>query len=76
MSVPALNPWKPCDLRGPYPDAVSEDLFERIGGAVGSELTAGSEVVVGGDYRVSTPALKASLIRGLVSTGVHVMDVG
>ncbi len=68
--------WKPCDLRGSYPHAVSEDLFRRVGAALGSEMARASHAVVGGDFRLSTPALKGALIEGLVSTGVHVLDCG
>ena len=70
------SPWKPCDLRGVFPSEVSEDLFERIGRAIGSEMAEGSLVVAGGDFRLSTPPLKSALINGLVSTGLRVMDVG
>ena len=70
------SPWKPCDIRGVFPTLVSEDLFRRVGGAIGSELSEGQPVVVGGDFRLSTPALKAALIGGLTSTGIHVLDAG
>ena len=75
-SDPAISPWKPCDLRGTFPKAVSEDLFHRVGRAIGSEIAKGARAVEGGDIRLSTPVLKAALIKGLASTGVHVTDVG
>jgi phosphomannomutase / phosphoglucomutase len=71
-----VNPWKPCDLRGPYPDSISETLFSNIGAAAGSMLPAGSAVLVAGDFRSSTPALKTALSDGLMSTGVEVLDAG
>jgi phosphomannomutase len=70
------TPWKPCDLRGVYPNAVSEDLFRRVGAAIGSELAEGARVVVGGDFRISTPALKSALIEGLIVNPIRVEDVG
>ena len=70
------NPWKPCDIRGVFPFAISEDLFRSVGAAIGSEIPEAASVVVGGDFRVSTPALKEALTCGLVSTGLHVIDVG
>ncbi len=76
LDMEASSPWKPCDLRGVFPESVSEHLFEQVGKAIGSEVAEGGHVVVGGDFRLSTLALKSSLIRGLVSTGLHVMDVG
>jgi phosphomannomutase len=70
------DPWKPCDLRGVYPDAVSPQLFTNLGGAVGTTLSPGSRVVAGGDFRLSTPELKRALCNGLMRTGVHVLDIG
>lgn len=46
-----------------------------IGRAVGT-LQRGKRLAVGGDIRLSTPVLKASLMRGLMETGIHVIDVG
>jgi phosphomannomutase/phosphoglucomutase len=73
---PQLDPWKPCDLRGVFPDAVSEELFRNIGGAVGTMLPPSSRVVVAGDFRLSTSVLKRALSEGLLDTGVHVLDAG
>jgi phosphomannomutase len=71
-----LGPWKPCDLRGVYPDAISPRLFLDIGSAIGTMLPAASRVVVAGDFRLSTPALKHALSGGLLQTGAHVLDAG
>lgn len=70
------SPWKPCDLRGVYPSSVSEDLFRRVGTAIGSEMEIGDRVVVAGDVRLSTPALKTALIDGLTAVGLCVLDYG
>jgi phosphomannomutase / phosphoglucomutase len=72
----APNPWKPCDLRGVYPDSVSPELFRDIGNAIGSMLAPRSRVVVAGDFRLSTPELKGALSEGLLHAGVNVMDTG
>jgi phosphomannomutase / phosphoglucomutase len=72
----AVSPWKPCDLRGPYPHSISEELFRDIGSAVGTELPIGAPVLVAGDFRSSTLALKAALSEGLLSTGIDVLDAG
>lgn len=78
MAPPLLSEsaWKPCDLRGVYPEAVSTCLFRDIGSAVGTLLEPQARVVVGGDFRRSTPDLKGALIEGLVHASVHVLDVG
>jgi phosphomannomutase/phosphoglucomutase len=74
--MPELDPWKPCDLRGNYPDAVSPSLFRNIGSAVGTLLPPSSRVLVAGDFRLSTPELKRALCDGLLQTGVHILDAG
>ena len=73
---PITDPWKPCDLRGIYPHEISPELFQDIGGAIGTVVSAGARVVVGGDFRLSTPELKEALIQGLLPTGVTVSDMG
>jgi phosphomannomutase len=72
----APDPWKPCDLRGVYPDSVSPELFRDIGNAIGTMLAPRSRVVVAGDFRLSTPALKLALSEGLRQTGVNVLNAG
>jgi phosphomannomutase / phosphoglucomutase len=74
--LPELDPWKPCDLRGNYPDAVSPSLFRNIGSAVGTLLPPSSHVLVAGDFRLSTPELKRALCDGLLQTGAHILDAG
>jgi phosphomannomutase len=71
-----LDPWKPCDLRGVFPDAVSAELYHDIGSAIGTMLPPASRVLIAGDYRLSTPELKRALADGLQCTGVHVLDAG
>ncbi|TVR95536.1 MAG: phosphomannomutase/phosphoglucomutase [Trueperaceae bacterium] len=70
-----MSIYKECDIRGVYGEDLTLAVAERIGRAVGTIL-AGGVVVVGGDVRVSTPALKASLLAGLLRTPVRVIDVG
>lgn len=78
MTLPAAmdDVWKPCDLRGVYPHAVSPALFRDIGGAIGTLLSPATRLVVAGDFRMSTPHLKSELIEGLLATGAHVLDCG
>jgi len=70
------SPWKACDIRGVFPSEVSTVLTRGVGAALGSMLPPGSRVLVAGDYRISTPKLKASLTSALVRTGAHVIDAG
>jgi phosphomannomutase / phosphoglucomutase len=72
----AASPWKSCDLRGIYPDAVSCSLFQAIGSAIGSMLKPDARVLVAGDFRLSTPELKQALASGLIAAGAAVLDAG
>ena len=70
--------FKAYDIRGVVPTTVTEAVAEGIGKAFGSIALAQGEhsVAVGRDGRLSGPSLSAALIRGLVSVGVEVIDVG
>ena len=75
--------FKDCDIRGPYPAEVSEDLFEMVGAAFGADVAAGSfpglqdrTVVLGGDARETTPRLKSRLTDGLASHPLRITDLG
>ncbi|MHB1293583.1 MAG: phosphomannomutase/phosphoglucomutase [Anaerolineae bacterium] len=70
-----MSIFKTCDIRGTYGQDLNEDTAYRLGRAV-STRPQGRHVVVGGDLRVSTPALKAALIEGLLRGGAHVVDLG
>ncbi len=75
-----VNPsiFKAYDIRGVVPSTVNEAVAEALGRAFGASALAQGEsvVAVGRDGRVSGPALSAALIRGLVASGVDVVDVG
>ena len=77
MQVQA-SAFKAYDIRGIVGEAIDEIFAEHLGRAFGSEALAAGEkaVAVGRDGRVSGPGLVAGLIRGLVSTGLDVVDLG
>lgn len=62
------------DVRGTYPTEIDEEAAYLIGRAFATIF--GGPVVVGGDARLSTPSLKKSLIKGLVDSGIDVIDIG
>jgi len=68
------------DIRGIYPDEINEEIAENIGRAFGTFLLKiqpqSKNVVVAGDVRTSTKQLKQSLIKGIISTGLNVTDIG
>jgi phosphomannomutase len=70
--------FKAYDVRGIVPSTLTEEVAEGLGRAFGTVARGEGEttVAVGRDGRLSGPALSAALIRGLVSTGVDVIDVG
>jgi len=67
--------FKACDVRGAYGQDLTDDIVYRIGRALGT-LAGGRTVIVGGDVRISTPALKSALTRGLTESGAEVLDIG
>ncbi|SFT77443.1 phosphomannomutase [Selenomonas sp. GACV-9] len=63
------------DIRGIYPQTINEEIAYRIGRFFPS-LFAAKKVVVGNDIRLSGPALKNALIKGLTESGCDVLDIG
>ena len=70
--------FKAYDIRGIVGRNIDEAFAEHLGRAFGSACVAAGEraAAVGRDGRVSGPGLVAALIRGLVSTGLDVVDLG
>ncbi|SFB05204.1 phosphomannomutase [Selenomonas ruminantium] len=63
------------DIRGIYPRTINEELAYRIGRFFPT-LFAAKKVVVGNDIRLSGPALKEALVKGLMESGCDVIDIG
>ena len=74
----ASSIFKAYDIRGIVPSTLNEAVAEGLGRAFGTAAMAEGQttVAVGRDGRLSGPALSAALIRGLVATGVRVIDIG
>ena len=70
--------FKAYDIRGIVPSTINEAMAEALGKAFGSTALAEGEkaVAVGRDGRLSGPSLAAALIRGLVASGIEVIDTG
>ena len=75
-----VNPYifREYDIRGVVGQDLTDEVVELIGKAFGTHLQrmGGKKVTVGGDVRLSTERFKTSLIKGLISTGVDVIDIG
>ena len=63
--------FKAYDIRGIVGKTLNDQWVELIGQAIGSEAInqGNSSVVVGRDGRLSGPAMRDALVRGIVSTG-------
>tara|TARA_B100000795_G_scaffold186284_1_gene141557 strand:- start:7190 stop:8551 length:1362 start_codon:yes stop_codon:yes gene_type:complete len=70
-----LTCFKAYDIRGQLGVELNEDIAYRIGRAYAQFLDA-KQVVIGGDIRLSTESLKQALARGLMDSGVDVLDLG
>jgi len=70
--------FKAYDIRGIVPSSLTEEIAQALGYAFGTIAQAEGEktVAVGRDGRLSGPALSAALVRGLVASGVDVIDIG
>ena len=63
------------DIRGIYPETINEEIAYRIGRFFPA-LFAARKVIVGNDIRLSGPAIKKALVKGLVESGCNVIDIG
>jgi len=72
------NIFREYDIRGVVEKDLTRNAVEDIGRAFGAEMTqAGYQrLSLGRDGRLSSPALHDSLIQGLTSSGVEVLDIG
>lgn len=70
-----MSIYKACDIRGLAGSELDAGAAVRIGWAIGQRL-GGGPVLVSGDARLSTPQLRAALIRGLAAAGCGITDIG
>ena len=70
-----LNSFKAYDVRGRIPDEINDDLAYKIGQAYAAFVKPRS-VAVGRDIRLSSAQLLQALTRGLLDSGVDVVDIG
>ncbi len=78
MSTVPAEIFKAYDIRGIVANALTPEVVEAIGRALGSEARARGlqAVAIGRDGRLSGPALSAALARGLAAAGADVIDIG
>lgn len=75
---PITEVFRQYDIRGKANSQINDDFALRLGKAIGSDMVNSGQqnLLVGCDGRTSSPALKAALIEGALSTGCHVIDIG
>lgn len=66
------------DIRGFVDENLTPDIIYTIALAIGSKAKNLGEhtIIVARDGRLSSPALSAALIQGLLDTGCNVLDIG
>ena len=76
--IPPAEIFKAYDIRGIVGKSLTADYAELIGQALGSEAaTRGvTSIAFARDGRLSGPELGQSLVKGILSTGVDVVDIG
>ncbi|MEY3839195.1 MAG: Phosphoglucomutase [Pseudomonadota bacterium] len=70
--------FKAYDIRGIVGKTLTPEFVEIIGRAIGSEAIdrKQTEICVGFDGRLSGPELSNALIKGILKTGIHVINLG
>ncbi len=75
-----INPeiFRGYDLRGVVDRDLNPEIVEHLGKAYGTYLRKKriKRAVIGYDCRLSSPDYKQAMIRGLVKTGIDVIDIG
>ncbi|ROS16554.1 phosphomannomutase [Raoultella sp. BIGb0399] len=70
-----LKCFKAYDIRGKLGEELNEEIAYRIGRAYGEYLKP-TQMVLGGDVRLTSEGLKLSLAKGLQDAGTDVLDIG
>jgi len=72
------NIFRTYDIRGIADKDLTDDIVEMIGRAYGTYLVRKNKktVTVGRDVRLSSQRIQDALIKGILSTGLNVIDVG
>ena len=69
-----MSIYKDCDVRGIYEKEITAADTYKIGRALAT--LAPGKILAGGDVRLSTPELKAALVKGMLESGAQVVDLG
>jgi phosphomannomutase/phosphoglucomutase len=72
------NIFREYDIRGVVDTDLTEDVVENLGKGIGTYLVQHDieEITLGRDCRLSSDKLHNILVKGLLSTGIHIIDIG
>ena len=72
--------FKAYDIRGIYPTEIDEDFAYKLGRSYATFVLeknpAATSVVLSSDMRLSSPALRTEVERGLLDSGLNIVDIG
>lgn len=75
-----INPYifREYDIRGVVDKDLNDETVEFLGKGIGTYLlrNGAGKISLGGDVRLSTERFRSVITKGLLSTGIHVVDVG
>jgi phosphomannomutase/phosphoglucomutase len=75
-----MNPYifREYDIRGVVEEDFPEEVVILLGKGFGTYVRekGGRTIAISGDVRLSTPMLKENFTRGLLATGIDVVDIG
>ncbi|HIE65847.1 MAG: phosphomannomutase/phosphoglucomutase [Nitrospira sp.] len=73
-----MSLFREYDIRGVYGKELTEGMAEAIGKSFGTLMRRDGrkKIALGYDIRLSSPSLRSALLSGLLSTGLHVVDIG
>jgi phosphomannomutase/phosphoglucomutase len=75
-----INPYifREYDIRGVVDKDLTDDAVDLLGKGMGTYLLqfGAKKISLGGDVRLSTERFRKVILKGLTSTGIHVIDVG
>ena len=76
--LPIKSTFKAYDIRGVVGSELTTPIVKKIGQAIGTMALSQNQktICVGYDGRLSSPTLSSTLIDGLLSTGIDVINIG
>jgi len=76
----SVNPFifREYDIRGVVDKDLTEEVVELLGKGIGTYFARNdvTTISVGGDVRLHTERLRKALHKGIISTGINIIDLG